>query len=477
MKTVGTPPLIPGFDPRLRFYLENMAGLVSRLSTRVDAIVPATAITDTGFRSPVASPIVGGDPFSHVLATTSALGPKHTVSGLTARQVLIASAADAALFRALQAADIPALSYAPVTHNILSATHGDTLAASLVVGSMLIVNADGKLALLSGGTEGQVPKMGAVVPAWAGDLGGAPFASAYVTIGNDATLSAERALTMHANANLVMTDQGAGTTVTLDTIQGIKTSSSPTFVGLTLTGNLISKNCFLGEGATAGYGWLSYQPYTAAGQYALLMYTSTFLNAPTGGSVYFRINNATQGAMNASGWAFGTGVQVGTTTPPTVAGFGVGTAPLGAGQLSTSSDLTVGGSLIVGQRRILKFSISGTLTTGTNKRGAPWRMRYPGTFVRASLQANTAPTGASIIYDIHKGTVNYADAGTVTIFSTQANRPAIVASAYTGNTTTFNTTTFAAGDLLFFDCDQIGSTIAGADLEIIVEVRQTGATA
>jgi len=45
---------------------------------------------------------------SHVLASTSALGPDHTVSGLTARQVLIATGATAALFRALEDADIPA---------------------------------------------------------------------------------------------------------------------------------------------------------------------------------------------------------------------------------------------------------------------------------------------------------------------------------------------------------------------------------
>jgi len=44
---------------------------------------------------------------SHVLATTSGLGADHTVSGLTARQVLIATSATAAQFRALQTADLP----------------------------------------------------------------------------------------------------------------------------------------------------------------------------------------------------------------------------------------------------------------------------------------------------------------------------------------------------------------------------------
>lgn len=44
----------------------------------------------------------------HILATTAALGPEHTVSGLTARQVLIATGATTALFRAIEDADIPA---------------------------------------------------------------------------------------------------------------------------------------------------------------------------------------------------------------------------------------------------------------------------------------------------------------------------------------------------------------------------------
>lgn len=45
---------------------------------------------------------------SHVLASTSGLGADHTVSGLTARQVLIATGSTTALFRALEDADIPA---------------------------------------------------------------------------------------------------------------------------------------------------------------------------------------------------------------------------------------------------------------------------------------------------------------------------------------------------------------------------------
>ena len=56
-----------------------------------------------------------GSPGAHVLATTAGLGSSHTTSGLTAGQVLRATAATTAAFQALIAADIPALDTAKVT--------------------------------------------------------------------------------------------------------------------------------------------------------------------------------------------------------------------------------------------------------------------------------------------------------------------------------------------------------------------------
>jgi hypothetical protein len=53
-------------------------------------------------------PTAPGSPGAHVLATTAGLGASHTTSGLTAGQVLRATAADAAAFQAIQDADIPA---------------------------------------------------------------------------------------------------------------------------------------------------------------------------------------------------------------------------------------------------------------------------------------------------------------------------------------------------------------------------------
>lgn len=105
------------------------------------------------------------------------------------------------------------------------------------------------------------------------------------------------------------------------------------------------------------------------------------------------------------------------------------------------------------------FSRAGTLAVGVgshriyNDSGATLTIKA----VRASV--GTAPTGASIIVDVN---VN----GT-TIFSTQGNRPTIAASANTsGKVTNMNTTTIADGAYFTVDLDQVGSTVAGADLTV-----------
>lgn len=59
----------------------------------------------------------------------------------------------------------------------------------------------------------------------------APIDSAFVTIGTDATLTSERSLTGTAN-QVVVTDNGAGSTVVLSTPQNIHTAATPQFGSL-----------------------------------------------------------------------------------------------------------------------------------------------------------------------------------------------------------------------------------------------------
>uniref|UniRef100_UPI003F490D8E hypothetical protein n=1 Tax=Nonomuraea sp. CA-251285 TaxID=3240002 RepID=UPI003F490D8E len=108
---------------------------------------------------------------------------------------------------------------------------------------------------------------------------------------------------------------------------------------------------------------------------------------------------------------------------------------------------------------LFAFSRAGTLAVGAgahriyNDTGSTLTLRG----VRASV--GTAPTGASIVVDIN--------IGGATIFSTQANRPSIAASANTsGKVTNYNTTTIADGGYFTVDIDAVGSGTAGADLTV-----------
>jgi hypothetical protein len=65
----------------------------------------------------------------------------------------------------------------------------------------------------------------------------APSSAAYITVGNDATLTSERAISVNAT-NLQATDGGANGSYTINTIQDIASTSSPTFNNLTLNGTL-----------------------------------------------------------------------------------------------------------------------------------------------------------------------------------------------------------------------------------------------
>jgi hypothetical protein len=96
--------------------------------------------------------------------------------------------------------------------------------------------------------------------------------------------------------------------------------------------------------------------------------------------------------------------------------------------------------------------------------GPRWRVPENMTIVKCWLDVRTAPTGADILIDINKN-------GT-TIWTTQTNRGKIVAGNTSNSTTTFDITALIAGEYLDLDVDQVGSTIAGVDLTIILECSQ-----
>ncbi len=109
-------------------------------------------------------------------------------------------------------------------------------------------------------------------------------------------------------------------------------------------------------------------------------------------------------------------------------------------------------------KQLATFGQAGTLGTGTGVT----RYIFPmtATITSVTLSCNTAPTGASIKVDVNKN-------GT-TIFTTQANRPTIATSGFSSSAAVPDVTSISVGDYLTCDIDQVGSTIAGADLVIQV---------
>lgn len=109
------------------------------------------------------------------------------------------------------------------------------------------------------------------------------------------------------------------------------------------------------------------------------------------------------------------------------------------------------------------FSRSGNaaVVTGTHRGPIPFNC----TITAIMVMVGTAPTGASIIVDVNKNGV--------TVFTTQANRPTIAASANSsGVVTNMDVTSLAAGDYLTVDIDQVGSTVTGADISVVVVVQK-----
>jgi hypothetical protein len=124
--------------------------------------------------------------------------------------------------------------------------------------------------------------------------------------------------------------------------------------------------------------------------------------------------------------------------------------------------------VVYGQTPVMTFLVApgGGISVGANKMGVSMVAPYNATIVRAFAWAEVAPTGQAIIFDLN---VNGS-----TIWSTQANRLQIAAAANSGEQTTFNTTTVSKGDRITVDVDQVGSTTAGANVSVFLQLLKTG---
>lgn len=99
----------------------------------------------------------------------------------------------------------------------------------------------------------------------------------------------------------------------------------------------------------------------------------------------------------------------------------------------------------------------------------PWvPARNARTISEAYAVCKTAPTGADLVIDIEYSDDD-GDTWTSIWNSTPANRLTIAAGATAGSQTDFDTTTIAVGSLVRVAVDQVGSTVAGADLTVTLK--------
>lgn len=105
------------------------------------------------------------------------------------------------------------------------------------------------------------------------------------------------------------------------------------------------------------------------------------------------------------------------------------------------------------------FTIVGDLLVGAGQ--ARWYAPRSLTISTVQVSVGTAPSGASIIFDVNKN-------GT-TVFTTQANRPTITAGGVSDLVSNPDVVSLASGDYLTVDVDQIGSGTAGANAVVQIE--------
>jgi hypothetical protein len=107
------------------------------------------------------------------------------------------------------------------------------------------------------------------------------------------------------------------------------------------------------------------------------------------------------------------------------------------------------------------FAITGTLTTGTNLTNAHIIIGAQ-TVTKAYAYVKTAPTAADLIIDINLN-------GTSIWATTQANRLTVSAGDTEATQTSFDTTALSDEDVITVDIDQVGSSVSGADLTIVLK--------
>ena len=131
-------------------------------------------------------------------------------------------------------------------HNILSTTHGDTLADSVVAGDILIGNATPKWARLPKGADGKVLTMVSGAPAWATGGGGSQTPWTLDISGGGYSLTNDRKKTSAISSDPTITVASTGKTYVVDTSSGDVSIALPAYAA---AGDIGSFYTFVKNGA------------------------------------------------------------------------------------------------------------------------------------------------------------------------------------------------------------------------------------
>ena len=244
--------------------------------------------------------------------------------------------------------------------------------------------------------------------------------------------------------------------------------------GLRVSGNASFSGTILSVGQIKTRGNLSGATLNVNGMIA----TSGSLVANTASRIKANLNvagilsGATLNIMSGANSYIRANLGIGTATPKTkleVMGSMSG-ASLTTYNLNTSKSATTGSLLVSTTANGPKWAqpltsmvwfIDGALQVGQTG-SAVITMPFGLTVTTGSLRTNVAPTGAAVIVDIERAGVS--------IFST---RPQIAASAKTSaKSGNFAFTHLSGGNVVNVAVDQIGSTIAGSGLTIMLTGRR-----
>lgn len=130
--------------------------------------------------------------------------------------------------------------------------------------------------------------------------------------------------------------------------------------------------------------------------------------------------------------------------------------------IQVKSQTDFNGNDLLQMRRFEQFWIgTQNVDLTTSARSGNIDLPNGSTIVGAYAKVRTAPTGATILVDIHKN-------GT-TIFTDQDGRITIDTTEYSSTVATPDVTSYSYTDSFEIQVDQVGSSVAGQELNVVVE--------